>query len=101
MAYGPTPLIRRLRLKELLIIWLALGLGLTLVYLCVCYLIRKGTFGRVLADDFIRQSRMEIRVPVTTVLGIMFPPVMVGLLLYFANRVRRERARIRGYGRLH
>ena len=80
-------------MKEILIIWLATGLALTFAYLCVCYLIRKGAFGPVLADEFNTQPRMEIRIPVTTAIGIVFPPAMLAILVQFANRVRREHTR--------
>ena len=81
-------------MKELLTIWLATGLALTFTYLCVCYLIRKGTFGRVLADDFNTQPRMEIRIPVTTIVGIVFPPAILAILVHFANKVTRNRGRL-------
>lgn len=81
-------------MKQFLIIWLATGLALAFTYLCVCYLIRKGAFGRVLADDFTRQPRMTVRVPVTTAVWIVFPPAVFAILVHFASKVRRNRGRL-------
>ena len=77
-------------MKELLIIWLATGLASAFVYLCVCYLIRKGAFGRVFADDFSTEPHMAVRVPVTTAVGILFPPTIFIILVQFARKVRRR-----------
>jgi hypothetical protein len=87
-------------LKQFSIIWLATGLSFTVVYLCACYLVRAGAFGRLLKDDFNRQARMTARVPLTTILGLIFPPVMLAYLIYYGNKARREHARLREYGQL-
>jgi hypothetical protein len=87
-------------LKQFSITWLATGLSFTVVYLCACYLTRAGAFGRHLKDDFNRQARMTVRVPLTTILGLIFPPVMLALLIYYGNRARRVHARRREYARL-
>lgn len=87
-------------LKQFWIIWLAMGLSLAFVYLCVCYLLRAGTFGRVLKNRFNRQTRMRVRIPITTALGLVFPPAMIAFLLYFVYRVWQERARTIQDGRV-
>jgi hypothetical protein len=78
-------------LKQFWITWLATGLAFTFVYLCVCYLIRAGTFGAAMQAHFRKQPRLPVQIPVTTITGLVFPPFMLALLLYFASRVRRER----------
>ena len=89
-------------MPKLLIVWLAIGASLDMLFLCECYMMHTGMVGKVLQANFNRETRFagkRASIIVMCLFGLAFPPYVFGGLLYFANRVRQERSRLREYGR--
>jgi hypothetical protein len=89
-------------MPRFLIVWLATGAAADLLFLCECWMMHTGMVGKVLQTNFTRETRLpgkRAAITATCLLGLAFPPYVIGGLFYFANRVRQERARLREYGR--
>ena len=65
-------------------------------------MLHTGMVGKTLQVNFNRVTRFQGKPSAVIgpcVLGIVFPPYVLGGLVYFVVRVWQERARQRGYGR--
>jgi hypothetical protein len=83
-------------------IYLATGVFSDLLFLCECWMLHSGMTGKVLQANFSRVTRFQGKPAAVIgpcVLGIVFPPYVLGGLVYFVVRVCQERARLREYGR--
>lgn len=84
------------------IIYLATGVFSDLLFLAECWMMHAGMVGKALQTNFSRVTRFQGKraaVIAACVLGIVFPPYVLGGLFYFVVRVWQERARLREYGR--
>jgi len=89
-------------MPKFLITWLATGAAADLLFLAECWMMHAGMAGKVLQASFTRVTRLQGKraaIISACLLGLAFPPYVISGLLYFANRVRQERARLREYGR--
>jgi hypothetical protein len=89
-------------MPKFLIVWLATGASLDLLFLCECYMMQTGMAGKVLQANFSRETRLpgkRAAIIATCIYGLAFPPYVLAGLIYFARRVRQERSRLREYGR--
>lgn len=85
-----------------LVVWLAMGFSLDLLYLVECWLIENGVAGKIIQANFNRESRFAgkgLTIAIQCVVGLVLPPYVFAGLIFFAYRVKQERKRLREYGR--
>lgn len=89
-------------MRTFLVVWLAMGISLDLLFLCECWLMYTGAAGKVIQANFNRETRFagkHVSIVISCLIGLGFPPYMFAGLIYFAYRVKQERSRLRDYGR--
>lgn len=89
-------------MQKFLIVYLAAGVCSDLLFLAECWMLHTGMAGKTLQVNFNRVTRFQGKpaaVIGACVLGIVFPPYVLGGLVYFGVRVWQEHARRREYGR--
>ena len=82
--------------------WLIAGIVGDLLFLLQCWLMYTGRVGKVLQVNFMRDNRfwgLTTAVIIPCIVGIIFPPYIIGGLIYFVVRVAQERKRLREFGR--
>jgi hypothetical protein len=90
-------------MPKYLVVWLAIGMSLDLLFLCECYMIESGMVGQVIKANYNRAASFggkRTSIIITCVCGLGFPPYVLAGLVFFAYRVKQERTRLREYGRL-
>jgi hypothetical protein len=89
-------------MPKLLIIYLAVGVSADLLYLAEWWMLHTGMVGKTLQVSYNRVTRPQGKAAAIIgpcVVGILFPPYVLGGFVYFVVRVWQERARRREYGR--
>jgi hypothetical protein len=85
-----------------LIVWIGTGLAADLLFLAECWMLHAGMVGKMLQVNFNRVTRPQGKAAAIIgpcVAGIVFPPYVLGGLIYFVVRVWQEHVRQREYGR--
>jgi hypothetical protein len=89
-------------MTKFLTLWLAAGTAADLLFLAECWIMHAGMAGKALQASFARETRFPGKpaaIAAACLFGLLFPPYVIAGLIYFASRLRQERARLRRHGR--